>query len=185
MLRKPQCDYGWDWNIALAPLGVYGRIALVGPDGEIGTPLHPPAPRERPSSSLHVDFPLHGDETLVTVALARHRDRRQRRPRDRPRLRRAHPRSTPHSGGRPGSGDQPLHTLVITAGALTRTTPVALRDIRLVSEPDATGRSFEFQVNGRDIFARGANWIPADALPGRITDAATRDLLAIRRRRPT
>lgn len=28
MLRKPQCHFGWDWNIALAPLGIYGGIAL-------------------------------------------------------------------------------------------------------------------------------------------------------------
>jgi beta-mannosidase len=28
MLRKVQCDFGWDWNIALAPFGLYGRIAL-------------------------------------------------------------------------------------------------------------------------------------------------------------
>ena len=35
MLRKPQCDFGWDWNIALAPVGVYGRIGLVGPEGAI------------------------------------------------------------------------------------------------------------------------------------------------------
>ena len=54
--------------------------------------------------------------------------------------------------------------------ACTRRCPLALRDIRLVSEPDAAGRSFGSDVNGRDIFARGANWIPADALPGRITD---------------
>ena len=25
MLRKVQCDFGWDWNIALAPFGLYGR----------------------------------------------------------------------------------------------------------------------------------------------------------------
>nr|MBA3326468.1 glycoside hydrolase family 2 protein [Paracoccaceae bacterium] len=35
MLRKPQCDFGWDWNIALAPCGLYGGIRLVGPEGEI------------------------------------------------------------------------------------------------------------------------------------------------------
>ena len=35
MLRKPQCDFGWDWNIALAPVGVHGRIGLVGPEGLI------------------------------------------------------------------------------------------------------------------------------------------------------
>ena len=28
MLRKPQCDFGWDWNIALAPFGVYEGIRL-------------------------------------------------------------------------------------------------------------------------------------------------------------
>ena len=47
----------------------------------------------------------------------------------------------------------------------------------LISEPDAAGRSLKLRVNGRDVFARGANWIPADALAGRITDAKTRDLL--------
>ncbi|MGY3611707.1 glycosyl hydrolase 2 galactose-binding domain-containing protein, partial [Bradyrhizobium sp. Lot11] len=28
MLRKPQCHFGWDWNIAIAPFGLYGTIAL-------------------------------------------------------------------------------------------------------------------------------------------------------------
>ena len=26
MLRKTQCDFGWDWNIALAPIGVLGGV---------------------------------------------------------------------------------------------------------------------------------------------------------------
>lgn len=28
MLRKPQSHFGWDWNIAIAPLGLYGTVAL-------------------------------------------------------------------------------------------------------------------------------------------------------------
>src|SRR5262245_17382206 len=28
MLRKPACHFGWDWNLAIAPLGIYGSIAL-------------------------------------------------------------------------------------------------------------------------------------------------------------
>ncbi|MCA1774566.1 MAG: hypothetical protein LC676_02860 [Loktanella sp.] len=27
-LRKPACDFGWDWNIALAPFGVYGDARI-------------------------------------------------------------------------------------------------------------------------------------------------------------
>ena len=28
MLRKAQCHFGWDWNIAIAPFGLYGSISL-------------------------------------------------------------------------------------------------------------------------------------------------------------
>ena len=28
MLRKAQCHYGWDWNLAIAPFGLYGDIKL-------------------------------------------------------------------------------------------------------------------------------------------------------------
>ncbi len=38
MFRQPQCDFGWDWNIALAPAGLAGGIHLVGPEGEIAAP---------------------------------------------------------------------------------------------------------------------------------------------------
>jgi len=46
-----------------------------------------------------------------------------------------------------------------------------------VSQPDAAGRSFGVRVNGRAVFAKGANWIPADALFGRITVEGLRALL--------
>ena len=35
MLRKPECDFGWDWNIALAPFGLYGDIYLEPTQGRI------------------------------------------------------------------------------------------------------------------------------------------------------
>ena len=49
--------------------------------------------------------------------------------------------------------------------------------MELVAEPDAAGLGFKIRVNGHDVFCKGANWIPADALPGRITDEKTRALL--------
>ena len=49
--------------------------------------------------------------------------------------------------------------------------------MKLVSEPDKIGRSFKIAVNGRDVFCKGANWIPSDALSGRISKEKTRDLL--------
>ena len=44
-----------------------------------------------------------------------------------------------------------------------------LKNIRLVHEPDEKGRSFYFEVNGSPMFAKGANYIPSDALLPNIT----------------
>ncbi len=54
---------------------------------------------------------------------------------------------------------------------------IGFREIEIVSEPDEAGRSLVFRVNGRDVFCKGANWIPADALPSRWTRDRLDDLL--------
>jgi beta-mannosidase len=177
MLRKAQCDFGWDWNLAIAPLGLYGRVALVGPEGEIaGAKI---AFNAGEPMALDVELLLRGfgEEAVdwrVAVGDAEAAGGTN------PRTGRLKARLTLQDAALwwpAGYGAQPLHDLVVTVGNRSRTFRVALRDIRLISEPDAVGRSFGLRVNGRDIFARGANWIPADALPGRITEAKTRDLL--------
>jgi len=76
-----------------------------------------------------------------------------------------------------GLGPQTLHELTLSSGVASETRRIGLRDIQLITEPDEIGTSFKLRVNGVDIFCRGANWIPADALPGRITPEKTRDLL--------
>ena len=54
---------------------------------------------------------------------------------------------------------------------------MGLRQLEIVTEEDEIGLSFKIKVNGLDIFCKGANWIPADALPSRQTRERLDDLL--------
>ncbi|MFZ2103263.1 MAG: glycoside hydrolase family 2 protein, partial [Oricola sp.] len=73
-----------------------------------------------------------------------------------------------------GLGEQVLHELEVRLDDQVIRRRIGLRSLDLVIGEDG---GFKFRVNGRDVFARGANWIPADALPGRITPDKTRGLL--------
>lgn len=46
---------------------------------------------------------------------------------------------------------------------------IGLRTVRLVNEKDKDGESFYFEVNGIPMFAKGANYIPQDALLPKVT----------------
>ena len=173
MLRKQQCDFGWDWNIALGGFGLWGAIRLepMGPriadiivtqahhDGvaEVMLAVHAEGVDEVTATLCGVSrtAPVQHGVARMTLTIA-----------------------NPVLWWPAGLGAQALHDLAVTGqGGATATRRIGLRDMRLVSEPDAAGRSFGVQVNGRAVFARGANWIPADALHGRITVEGVRDLL--------
>ena len=44
----------------------------------------------------------------------------------------------------------------------------AIRTIELIQEEDELGKGLKFQVNGKDIYAKGANWIPLDFFHTRV-----------------
>lgn len=50
-------------------------------------------------------------------------------------------------------------------------------DVKLIQQKDATGTSFYFERNGKPVYCKGANWIPADVFLPRVTLDDYRDLL--------
>ncbi|MFC7614077.1 glycoside hydrolase family 2 protein [Actinokineospora soli] len=76
-----------------------------------------------------------------------------------------------------GYGDQPLHDLDVTLDTGdSYHRRIGFRTITVDTTPDEIGTPFTFVVNGKPVFAKGANWIPDDHFLTRIT----RDQLARR-----
>ena len=52
-----------------------------------------------------------------------------------------------------------------------------LRSVELLRRPDQWGKSFTFVINGIPIFAKGANVIPFDSFPSRVSSRRYREIL--------
>ena len=80
-----------------------------------------------------------------------------------------------------GLGEQNLYHVSVKVNTKkdidTATHQIGLRTIKLVREKDSIGESFEFQVNGVPVFAKGANWIPAEFFTPATTPEKYRTLL--------
>lgn len=80
----------------------------------------------------------------------------------------AQPRYKFSASVRGGKDKQPTTTAEVKTG---------LRSIELRREYDQWGRSFTFVVNGIPVFAKGANVIPFDSFPNRVTPQQHRQIL--------
>ena len=180
-LRKPHCDAGWDWNIALSPLGLCGPVTLrqaqlarlddvmvrqIHQDGKVTLEidLHYTA---FVAGSVVVSAECDRQAASQTIQVCPGSGQTQLHLRiDNPKL-----------WWPAGHGPQPIYDLKLRLGDEVRTRRVGLRTVELVTDADDVGHRFAFRVNGREIFMRGANWIPADALPARATPTVVRDRL--------
>ncbi|MBX5009382.1 glycoside hydrolase family 2 protein [Rhizobium lentis] len=181
MLRKPQCHFGWDWNIAIAPFGLYGTIALKkletariehvvtrqvhNNDGSVDLTVTASL-FSKHAGVAQVYFDLDGERVRLDVGVKGETEVNYLFHIDEPRL-----------WWPSGSGEQALYTLSVEVSDELVTRQIGLRTIELITTPDASGARFAFKVNGREIFCRGANWIPADALYSLSSPEKTEDLL--------
>lgn len=181
MLRKAQCHFGWDWNIAIAPFGLYGTIELK--RRAVARIEHVQVNQSHGDNFVDVtiatqlDCVSSGTTTLVisldgeivsrninvTKGASQHLETIRIR--------------QPKLWWPNGSGEQALYDLEVAVEGFIVKRKIGLRTIKLIAELDSVGRSFSFQVNGQDVYCRGSNWIPADALPSRATPELTEKLL--------
>ncbi len=180
-IRKAACHAGWDWGICTMPIGVYGTMSLrkarlarqdsVQVDQVHGSNSVELSIKTRLFAFAHGEVELEHTidgqvitdkvvvekgENVFTHNLTIH---------------------NPKIWWPAGQGEQPLYELTTNLEGETTTRKIGLRKLEWVVEPDEIDHTFKCRVNGRDITMMGANWIPADAIPSRVTPGVIRDLL--------
>lgn len=154
-VRKAGCMSGWDWGPRLVSCGIWKPIRLVEFQSRIKSVTchqeHISGDRFRLSVSTVVDGP--GEPSIMWNG---------------------HPvgfefESESERWCPNGEGQQVLNTLSVSLGNQIVEQQIGLRTIQLSRKPDEFGTCFEFIVNGRRLWCRGANWIPHDSFFGRVS----------------
>ncbi|MBN2778663.1 MAG: hypothetical protein JXR36_13540 [Bacteroidales bacterium] len=82
-----------------------------------------------------------------------------------------------------GMGEPKIYDIIVEVSTKFRVESKALktgiRTIELVTESDANGQQFYFILNGVPVFARGANWVPAEYFSGSNSKQRYLDLLTL------
>jgi beta-mannosidase len=186
-LRKPSCHAGWDWNLAIMPFGAYGKIKLIQLKNPLlGVSVHIDKNWKiggeiKISINVYVQFEA-GQGYEVSIQIGGIDKVVKQKPDlendfDWDSFTEVIEIKEPELWWPTGSGAQKFYELRVQCGDQIETRKIGLRQIELINEKDEVGARFALRVNGKEIFCRGANWIPADALPSRATPELTRKLL--------
>ena len=187
-VRKSPCNYGWDWGPCLPTCGISRPIRIVAFDtarlGDIHIQQHHKArsveldvavlceKTGRAALSAQITVSLNSNAVATADVSIKGQGARVALRIDNPSL------WWPN-----GMGEQPLYNVEVTLldkdgnRVDSSSRRIGLRTLGLRRRKDQWGESFEFIANGVPFFAKGANWIPADQFPTRLTRGQYEDLL--------
>ena len=177
LLRKAHCMFGWDWGPRLPDAGIWRDISLLGIDtARIRDVL---VEQTHCQGKVTLTVTTHITEITGTAPVA---------------VKVTCPDGTvltaqgakavieipnPQLWWPNGLGQQPLYTVEVTLADDLDSwcRRIGLRTMTVTRKKDQWGESFCHCVNGVDVFAMGADYIPEDNLLPRVNPARTRRLL--------
>jgi beta-mannosidase len=176
-VRKMACNFGWDWGPALVTAGVWKPVTLQSWSKARLSSVRPVATTDGTVGRVDVLVELERAEAVDVVVSAAIDDVRSE--------------VTVPAGDSTASlvlevadvalwwphdmGEQPLYGLRVDlqdtdSGLLDKAEHrIGFRTVTVDTSPDDTGSAFTFVVNGTPVFVRGANWIPDDCFPNRLS----------------
>lgn len=174
VIRKQPCQFGWDWGPRLVTAGIWRDLRLESwtgnrlvdlrvtqdhrPDGSVVLAFTPELARRDARAQITGTVSLQG---RVVAKIENQESKIE----------------NPHLWWPNGHGAQPLYQVDATVTGRdgrplgTWSRRIGLRTLVLDRHADAAGETFQFVVNGRPVFAKGANWIPAHSFVAGLTRA--------------
>jgi beta-mannosidase len=186
--RKEASDFGWDWGIRLLSCGIWKPVRLVAYDTGRITEVEVRQDLSNPGEAVllvsaetetfrqgeyHIRFGITLRDTTIAGMDAEVRNGRADCTIKIP---------DPEIWWPNGLGAHPLYQVTAVlynkdAKIHSKQVRTGLRTINIERKKDQTGESFGIMVNGKQVFCKGANWIPADAMPGQLTESHYKQLL--------
>jgi beta-mannosidase len=170
-LRKMACNFGWDWGPTLVTAGIWRPVTLIRATGPRISEVRPrvtveagrgvaafdvtlAAPAEDAvelsaavgEATAHLTVPAGAITATVEISV-----------------------DNPDVWWPRGLGPQPLYDATVRLPGDEWQARIGFRTVRLDTEEDPEGTPFTLIVNGLPVPVRGANWIPDDCFPSRVT----------------
>jgi beta-mannosidase len=191
--RKAPYQYGWDWGPRFVTMGVWKPILLESGDELRLESFHVHQEKITPAvATLAAELEIEaGRETTANITVSyqgpsgsKNAAVRQSVQLDPGTNRISLPfhLASPKLWFPAGYGEQNRYqfSVAIDVGkkaVASRDLKTGLRSLELRRVPDEWGKSFSFVVNGVPVFAKGANVIPFDSFPDRVTPERHRQIL--------
>ncbi|MCL2865789.1 MAG: glycoside hydrolase family 2 protein [Lachnospiraceae bacterium] len=175
-IRKAHCMFGWDWGPRLPDAGIWRDISLAYVANDRLDDVSVLQDHQADDSvTLHFKIAQTGGESIAITLYGP--DGSKWNSNGEPIV-----ITTPQLWWPNGYGSQPLYTITISLLKAGQTVDVwerriGLRTMTMACEKDEWGESFCHRINGIDIFAMGADYIPQDNILSRISDETIRVLL--------
>ncbi|GIH06260.1 beta-mannosidase [Rhizocola hellebori] len=182
LVRKMACNFGWDWGPTLVTAGIWRPIGLRSWSVARLAEVRPLTTVTSGLGTVDVQVRLDGEGPLILSATIGGQAAQTEIPSGHAESSVTLTVTDPRLWWPRGYGEQARYVLeVVLSDASGKrldswSRPIGFRSVRLDTTPDEHGTPYTLVVNEVPVFVRGANWIPDDCFPSRIT----RDRLAQR-----
>ena len=176
LVRKAQCNAAWDWGLCLQTIGIYESICIY-ECSSLYVSSFSAIPVRESDDAWRLDIKIHGTAFVsgsetVSVSCAGVTGSFDFSFTSGPCVYTGSvsiPFESVSLWWPNGFGAQKLYEVSVSLAGFGLSRKIGFRTIEVRNLVSMGGKELTVCVNGRDVFCKGANWIPLDARPGRMS----------------